>query len=333
MSDADLFYILFTMNEQPKWKVILSAPYMVPHVERFRPLFEEHNIDIIVPDVKERLSEEQLLPIIQDIDGILCGDDRLTDQVLSEAKKLKVISKWGTGTDSIDKESATRRGIAVRNTINAFSVPVADTVLGYMLSFARDIPWTTQAMREGKWQKKPIFALHELTLGVVGVGNVGKAVIRRARAFDMPVLGCDVIPVDPEFLKETNTQMVPLDELCRKADFITFHCDLNPSSRHICNEKEIALMKPTAVVINTSRGPVIDEKALIRALQEKKLAGVALDVFEEEPLSADSPLCTMPNVLLAPHNANSSPFAWERVHLSTINHLIEELEKQPVTTS
>ncbi|NJP04123.1 MAG: phosphoglycerate dehydrogenase [Chloroflexaceae bacterium] len=310
-----------------KWTVMVTAPYMQPVIERFRPLFAEHQIELLVPPVEERFEEADLLQWVDQIDGVICGDDRFTERVLQAAPRLKVISKWGTGTDSIDKAACQRLGIAVRNTPNAFSEPVADSVLGYMLCFARRLPWMTQAMRQGIWHKIPGIALRECTLGVIGVGDVGKAVVRRARAFGMRLLGNDLVAMPEDFLTETGITMVTLEELLQQADFISINCDLNPTSQHLINETTLALVKPTAVMINTARGPVIDEPALIRALQEQRIAGAALDVFEDEPLPPDSPLRQLEQVMLAPHNANSSPQAWEHVHQNTIRNVLEVLEQ------
>jgi len=309
------------------WKVLISAPYMQPVVERFQPVFDANNIEIIVPPVNERMSEAELLQWIEDMDGAICGDDRFTERVLQAAPDLKVISKWGTGIDSIDREAAQRLGIAIRNTPNAFSEPVADSVLGYMLCFARQLPWMDRDIRAGQWHKPPSVSLRECTMGIIGVGNVGKAVIRRAIGFGMRILGNDIAEIPTEFLKETGVQMVSKDELLAEADFVSLNCDLNPTSFHIMSKSEFLQMKSTAFVINTARGPLIDEPALIGALQDGQIAGAALDVFEIEPLPDDSPLRQMPNVLLAPHNANSSPEAWERVHHNTINNLLEELRR------
>jgi D-3-phosphoglycerate dehydrogenase len=182
-----------------------------------------------------------------------------------------------------------------------------------------------QAVKSGRWQKIPGRSLSECTLGVVGVGDVGKAVVRKARAFGMTLLGNDIVDVNHVFLAETGLNMVPLDTLLAEADFISLNCDLNPTSHHLINAETLALMKPDAVLINTARGPVVDEAALVAALQGGTIAGAALDVFEQEPLPPESPLLQMDNVMLAPHNANSSPTAWERVHWNTIRNLLDGL--------
>ena len=306
--------------------ILLTAPYMIPFLDRFRPVLEGYGLEVIVPDVEERMEEEDLLRYAGQFDGTICGDDRYTARVLETcAPRLKVISKWGTGVDSIDRETCARLGIQIGRTPNAFTLPVADTVMGYILAFARRQPWMDAAMKRGEWQKIPGRSLSECTLGVVGVGNIGKAVVRRARAFGMTVLGNDIAEIDHVFVAESGIRMVALDELLAQADFISINADLNPTSYHLINAGTLAQAKAGAVLINTARGPIVDEPALIDALRSGHLGGAALDVFEVEPLPADSPLLAMDNVMLAPHNANSSPAAWERVHWNTIRNLLEGL--------
>ena len=309
-----------------KYKVLFTAPYMIPFVERFKPVFDQYNIDLIVPEVHERMEEADLLKYAGQFDGAICGDDRYTARVIEACTpRLKVISKWGTGIDSIDAEACFRYEIKLCRTANAFTLPVADTVLGYILAFARRQPWMDKEMKSGKWEKIPGKALSECTLGVIGVGNIGKAVTRRARAFGMKVYGTDIVEIDHVFITETGIAMTDLQTLLSHSDFVSINCDLNPTSYHLINSDTLALMKSNAVLINTARGPIVEEKALIEALQVERLAGAALDVFEHEPLPLESPLMKMDNVMLAPHNSNSSPAAWERVHWNTIKNLLEGL--------
>ena len=313
-----------------KYTILFTAPYMIPFVDRFKPVFERCNIDLIVPDVHERMEEAELLRYAGQFDGAICGDDRYTARVIEACTpRLKVISKWGTGVDSIDAEACSRYRVKLCRTPNAFTLPVADTVLGYILAFARRQPWMDKEMKTGKWEKIPGRALSECTLGIIGVGNIGKAVTSRARAFGMKVYGTDIVEVDHVFITETGIEMTDLPSLLSKSDFISINCDLNPTSYHLINSDTLALVKPNAVLINTARGPIVEEKMLVAALQAKRLAGAALDVFEHEPLPAESPLLTMDNVMLAPHNSNSSPAAWERVHWSTIRNLFEGLGLDP----
>lgn len=308
-----------------KWKVLVSSPYMQSVIDRFRTVFRENSIEIVMAPVKERLSEHELMSWIGDIDGVIAGDDFFTDAVLQAASRLKVISKWGTGIDSIDLNVCRRLGIIVRNTPNAFSEPVADSVMAYILCFARKLLWMDRDIRAGIWEKRQGLSLRECTLGIIGVGNVGKVLVRRAIAFGMHVLGNDLIDMPPEFLDETGISMVGKENLLQEADFVSLNCTLNPTSFHLMGNCEFSLMKPTAIVINTSRGPVIEEPALVHALQRNQIAGAALDVFEVEPLPGNSPFRRMDNVMLAPHNSNASPQAWERVHQNTISNLLEGL--------
>jgi D-3-phosphoglycerate dehydrogenase len=310
--------------------ILFSAPYMLSFLDRFRPVLEGYGLDLITPDVRERLAEDEILKYAGQFDGAICGYDQYTARVLEAClPRLKVISKWGTGIDSIDYRAAERLGIKVYRTPNAFTLPVTDTVFGYLLAFARRLPWMDRGIKAGQWEKLPGKALHECILGVIGVGTIGKVVARRARAFGMTVLGNDIVEIDHVFIAETGIEMTNIDSLLSRSDFVSLHCDLNPTSLRLINTRTLGLMRPEAVLLNTARGPIVDESALVAALQAGKIAGAALDVFESEPLPVDNPLLKMDNVMLAPHNANSSPAAWERVHWNTIRNLLEGLGIDP----
>lgn len=310
-----------------KWRILVSAPYLQPVLEQYRKTFESHDAVLIVPEVHERLSEAQLLDLVGEIDGVIAGDDRFSQKVLEKAApRLKVISKWGTGIDAFDLDACAKLGIAVRNTPAAFTHPVADSVMGYVLSFARRLPWMDQQMKSGVWNKIPGVALHEVVLGIVGFGAIGRAVATRARGFGIRVLATDIVEIPLSIVEGTGVSLVDLDELLLRADYVSLNCDLNPTSLHLMNNERFRLMKSSAIVINLARGPIIHEESLIRALQDNTIAGAALDVFENEPLPQDSPLKQMTNVMLAPHNSNSSPAAWLRVHENTIRNLFDVLE-------
>ncbi len=306
--------------------VLMTAPYMIPNLDRFKPVFSKYKLDLIVPDVEERMEENDLFKYAGQFDGVVCGDDRYTARVLEACSpRLKVISKWGTGVDSIDVDACSRLNILLCRTPNAFTTPVADTVLGYMLAFARRGPWMNAAMKRGEWEKIPGKTLSECTLGIIGIGNIGKAVTRRAKAFGMKVLGTDIIDIDHVFVSESGIQMTDLNSLLAESDFVSVNCDLNPTSRYLINAGTLSKMRPSAVLINTARGPIVEETALIAALRSGQVGGAALDVFELEPLPKDSLLLKMDNVMLAPHNSNSRPTAWERIHWNTIRNLLEGL--------
>ena len=262
------------------WKVLITAPYMLPVVDRFADFFDENEIVIVGTNVEERMEEEDLLPLVADIDGVICGDDRFTDRVMAAAPRLKVIAKWGTGIDSIDAKAAESRSIRVCRTPGAFTEPVADSVLGYILSFARRLPWMDRAMKAGSWEKFPGTALGEATIGVVGVGAVGSAVLERARAFGARTLGNDIREIDAGHVGALGVEMTDFENLLERSDFVSLNCDLNPTSHHLMGMPEFSRMMRTAVVINTARGPVIDESALVEALAAGEIAGAGLDVFE-----------------------------------------------------
>lgn len=313
--------------KKKKWKVLLSVPYLLPVLDEFQPLFDEHDIELVVTRNPELLTEPELLKLMPDIDGVICVDDHFTARVLEASPKLKVISKWGTGIDSIDPEAAKRLGIVVRNTPDAFSKGVADTAIGYMLMFARQLIPLDKDMKAGLWKKRDAVALHECTVGVIGVGNCGKATIRRLKPFGPRILGCDIEKIPQDFIDETGMEVATHEEVLRQSDFITLHCTLNPTSVRMIDEKQFAMMKPSAVIINAARGPLIVEAALVKALKDKTIAGAALDVFEVEPLPETSLLRTFDNVFLAPHNANASFAARDRVNKATVNNCLEELSR------
>ena len=311
-----------------RYKVLVSAPYMQSEIDKFRDFFERNEIDIDMPDIVERMNEGELLKIIGNYDGVVAGDDEFTSQVLDRAKRLRVISKWGTGIDSIDREHAEKLGIRVYNTLNAFSEPVSDSVIGYILCFARNIIESDRDIREGLWKKTKCYTLEEQTLGIIGLGNCGLAVARKASAFGMKILGNDIREISPSVLEQHRVSSVDKDTIYGSCDYITLHPDLNPTSYHMITERELKKMKPSVVLINTSRGPVIKEADLVRALEKGWIRGAALDVFEAEPLPSDSKFRTLGNCILSPHNSNSSFKCWDRVHENTLKNLLEGLKNE-----
>lgn len=308
-----------------RWRVLVTAPRAYAVLERYRQELEAAGCTVEARAPVERFEAHELLPLVGDVDAIICGDDQIDEQVLGVAPRLKVIAKWGTGIDSIDCAAAATRGVVVCNTPDAFSEPVADSVLGYILMFARRLDQMSEEVRSGRWSHVPLRALSECTLGIVGLGNIGTAVARRAAAFRMRLLACDVRPLDRSSAGELGVGIVSLEQLLTESDFVTLHADLRPENRHLVNADRLGLMRPSAVLINTARGALVDEAALASALDAGRLAGAALDVFEVEPLPAASVLRRLSNVYLAPHNANSSLAAAERVHANTIRNVLRIL--------
>lgn len=313
---------------EKKWKVLVTAPYFQSVYDRYKDRMERMGLEVILPEVRERLSEQELIPLMDGVHGVISGDDQFTEKALINSPELRVISKWGTGIDSIDRQAASRLNIAIRNTPGAFSEPVADTVMAFMLAFSRAIHLQDMDIRKGIWNKRTCFALNGLTLGIIGVGACGTTVARRAMNFGLRILGNDIVEIDDHVVNGFGITMTSLDELLAQSDFISVNCDLNPTSFHLMNRDSFYKVKQGCYYITTCRGPVTDERALIDALVSGKLAGAGVDVFEEEPLPEDSPLRYMDNVLLTPHNANADPETSDRIHESTLRNLMEELEKE-----
>lgn len=302
-----------------KWRVLITAPYMLPIIDNYADVFASNDAEYVKADVEERLEEADLLKVVADYHAVIAGDDRFTRRVFEAATNLKVLSKWGTGIDSYDQQAAADQGVAITRTVDAFTEPVSDTVMGHILNFARNLATMDRHMKKGVWEKIPGRALNESTIGVIGVGATGSAVLRKAKPFDARLLGTDPADLQPGHIKTLGVEMVSLDTLLAESDFVSLQCDLNETSHHLMNAEAFRKMKNTAFMINCARGPVVDEKALADALQAGEIAGAGLDVFEFEPLPADSPLRQMDNVFMAPHNSNSSPKAWQNVHQRTLD--------------
>ena len=310
-----------------KYRVLITAPPILPKIMRYKNIFDQNSTEIIIPpfDVIESLNESQLISLLSEIDGILCGDDQITKNVLESAKRLKVISKWGTGIDSIDKINAEKLGIKVLRVKDVFSEPVSDTVLAYILLFSRKIIEKNNLVKNHEWKKTESYTLKEKSLGIIGVGHIGKTVGKKAYSLGMEVFGYDIREISTDSVRKTGIKMVPLYELLKHSDFITLHCDLNDTSFHLIGKNELKIMKPNAIMINTSRGEVIDQPALEDALKNKQIAGAALDVFEVEPLPKENILRKMNNVFLSPHNSNGSPMVFDKVDEISINNLFSVL--------
>lgn len=311
-------------------KVLISCLHLQRTIDRYLPLFAENGISIDLPKVNQKLTEAELLDMIQNYDGMIAGDDELTERVLSKAKRLKVISKWGVGIDGIDLEAANKYGITITNTPNVFNDEVADLTIGYIIALARKIWIIDRMVRHGEWNSAQLqgTSLRGKTLGIIGVGNIGKEVCRRAKAMGMNSLGYDIYPIAADFKSETGLIQTPLEDLLTKSDFISLHCNLTKDNYHLLDEKEFESMKDHVYIINTARGPLINEKILSEYLENGKIAGAALDVFEEEPLPGDSQLRKYENCIFGSHNSSDTLEAVMRVNERAISNLITGLDRE-----
>lgn len=308
-----------------KKKVVITAPYLQLEWEKHKDSLRE--FEIIIPPVIERFEEEDMMQILRyDVEGIICGDDRITEKVIDAAKSLKTIVKWGTGIDSINKKYAESKGIKVLNTPEAFIVPVSESTIGLMLSIVRKIDVNNRLMHGGKWEKIRGSTLNESTVGILGYGRIGSTVSEKLSHFTENIIWHDIKP-DIE-LQPSGTffgRRVDFSTLISESDIISIHCDLNPTSFHLINEQNISGMKDGIIIVNTARGAIMNEKDIEKNLKSGKIGYVGLDVFEIEPLPEDSYFRNCARSIILSHNSNSSSYFWERVHLNSIKLLKESI--------
>ena len=308
-----------------KYNVLVTCPHLQKTIDLYRDRFSQQDIALEVPPLVQQLSEDQLLEIIDRFDGVIAGDDPFTAKVLEQGKRLKIVAKWGIGVDSIDLEAAQRLGIPVVNTPDVFADEVADVAFGYILLLARQLHKMDRSVREGGWQQIPGMTLRGKTLGVIGVGSIGRAVVRRGLAVGMSPLGYDIMPISESFLAETGIKPLRFEELLQQSDFIALCCNLTPKNHHMLSYEQFEMMKTGVQIVNTARGPLIDETALVAALKSGKVASAGLDVFEVEPLPLDSPLRQFDQCIFGTHNGSHTREAVLRVNELAIANLLKGL--------
>jgi len=248
-----------------------------------------------------KLTEDELIEALPGVFATLAASEPYTARVFERAPDLRVIARWGVGYDAIDLDAATRRGVAVCIAAGGNHEAVADYAFALLCALQRGLRGNHRLVTQGVWRTEFRPGIWRATVGIVGLGRIGKGVARRCRGFDMRLLATEPAP-DAAFVREHGIELVPLEALLGEAQIVTLHCPLSPATHHLINRERLALMKPGAYLINTARGPLVDETALYEALTSGRLAGAGLDVFEHEPLTA-SPLFSLDNVLLSPHVA------------------------------
>ena len=288
------------------WNVLITARTMNETGLRALQSLRDAGCNVIIPPRPGPLTEAELFAALPDIDAVLASMDKFTGPVLDspQAKSLKLISRWGVGYDAIDIPAATRNGIVTAYCPGMLNETVADLAFALLCSIARRVHEGHLNMRNGEWKIPWGHNIHGKTLGILGCGRIGQAMARRASGFGMKLLGYDIAPSDEA--KKIGVQFVSFDELLRQSDFLSLHAALTAENRGLIGEAQLRRMKPTAYLINTARGALIDENALLRAVTEKWIAGAALDAYAVEPLPKEHPLRTAPNLLLTPHQASCS---------------------------
>ncbi len=250
-------------------------------------------------------TDDEMIDMLWEAGAAIVGLDPFTEKVFAALPNFKAVCRMGVGYDTVDVEAATRHGVVVCTTRGSNHHSVADFAFGLMLAVARNIPAFDRTVREHRWDRRAGVEVWGKTIGIIGTGLIGRGVALRARGFNMRVLGYDIKP-DGELAQNHGVTYVGLEELLRESDFVTLHCDLNRETRGLIGEAQLRLMKPSAYLINTCRGPVVQEQALCRALEEGWIAGAGIDVYEREPLPDDSQLRNFDSIVLAPHGAGGT---------------------------
>jgi len=280
---------------------------------------------------------EVLLEKVRGLDGLLSLlTDRVDDELLDAAgPQLKVVSNFAVGYDNIDVPACLRRGIAVGNTPGVLTETTADLAFALLMAVARRLPEARDFVREDRWRTwGPLLLLgkdlHGATLGLVGFGRIGREMARRATGFGMRTLYHDVVRAEPEVERSLNASQAPFETVLAESDFVSLHTVLSPETRHLIDAAALARMKPGAILVNTSRGPVVDQEALAEALRSGHLFGAGLDVTDPEPLRADHPLVQLPNCLIVPHIASASERTRDRMAEKAARNLVAGLRGEPL---
>jgi D-3-phosphoglycerate dehydrogenase / 2-oxoglutarate reductase len=310
------------------YRAVSTSPtfgYYVPEPVEY---LKTHGFEVTLAPQGKKWLEADLIEAAKEYDAMIVGVEKITAPVVQASKKLRIMTKHGAGVDNIDVKTATAKGIVVTSAPGANSDAVADLTIGLFLSLARTIPFADRSVREGKWPRLAGLQLNEKTLGIIGLGQIGKKVAKRASGFDMKVLVYDVVQ-DQAFTQQSGIRYVPLEEVLTQSDFISIHVPLIPSTHRLIGEKEFQLMKKDAFLVNISRGNIVDEEALYRVLKEGRIRGAALDVFSQEP-PVGSPLLSLDNVILTPHMGGYTLEALRDTGMICVRNIVDLFEgKRP----
>lgn len=286
------------------FKILVTSKSFAKNNQKLIETLEAAGIDLVRPE-EFNISHDEIEELIADCDGLICGIDLIDKPIIDAGKKLKFIHMNGTGVDHIDVDHATKKGIYVGNCPGANAGAVAEYNLALLLAEARGLVKYSNSLRAGEWKRSPGIELSNKTIGVIGIGYIGKRFVELLSGFNMRVLVYD-IEIDQEWVREQGVEVVEdLTNLFAESDFISLHVPLLGSTTHLINEKAISLMKDNVIIVNTARGGLIDNQALIKAIKEKRILGAALDAFDTEPIDPNSPLLDL-DITLSPHVAASS---------------------------
>lgn len=304
--------------------ILVTCRQMQVELPRHRAIIEGLGYDVYAPDLGDRqqFSAAELVALGEGarLVGIIAGDDDLSKDFFEGTPNLRVLVRWGIGMDSVDHVAAAANGVTVRNTPGVFNDEVADSALAHLLALARGVVRVDRDNRAGKWTKFEGVTLAGSRVGVVGLGGIGQAIVKRLLAF-----GADVVGYDPYAAKDLDVSRAELNDLLPTVRFLILACPLTPETYHLLDRNALSSMRADALIVNVARGPIVDEFALSEALGNGQIAGAALDVFEVEPLPSDSPLRSHPNVILGAHNGSNTREGVARASDRAAQILLEEL--------
>lgn len=304
-------------------RVLVTCHQMQVALPEQRERLEAAGFEIIAPPLPgQQFSEDDLVELLPGCIAMIAGDDPLTRRVLTAATDLKFLIRWGIGMDSVDHDAARDLGIVVRNTPGVFGGEVADMAMAYVLMLARNTHVVSASVHDGTWLKYEGVSLEGQTLGLAGLGSIGGSVAKRANGFGMNVIAFDPFASDEAF-EAVNARKSSWDEVCEQSRFVVLTCPLTPETHHLVDAEALSKMRSDAYLVNVGRGPLVDETALVDAMNRNALAGIGLDVFEVEPLPADSGLRNFPNAIFGAHNGSNTAQGVSRASAKAVDIIVE----------
>lgn len=305
-------------------KILVTCKQMQVELPNHRERIESHGYELVVPELPgQQFSSAELSELMPGVVGLIAGDDELDREFFAASPSLRTLIRWGIGMDSVDHAAASENSVVVRNTPGVFGHEVADMAFAYLLALARGVNAVDSSVRSGGWPKFEGMTLSTQRIGIVGFGAIGREVASRALGFGMETVVFDPF-LDPKSLP-TTAKSVNLPTLLASSRFVVLTCPLTDETHHLINEDALSQMSSDSFLINVARGPVVDESALVVALENRQIAGAGLDVFEVEPLPMDSKLRSFPNVILGSHNGSNTREGVARASSAAVDFLLEEL--------
>ena len=309
-------------------KILVTATNFSKLCANGKRILEENGFEVIENPLGRPMTLEERMPYLPEIEAAIVGPGTWNDEVYALAPNLKCIGRFGVGVDNLDLPAAKARGITVFNAEGSNSKAVAEHAIALMFGLLRQLPRLDKSTREGKWERLTFHELSSLTIGFIGFGRIARLTAERLLPFGARMIAYDKYP-NTEEAQRCNVTLTSLEDVLRTSDIISIHAPCLPDTIHMINKETLSMVKPTAYLINTARGPIIDEQALYEALTSGKLAGAALDVYEQEPISTDNPLLSLDCVLCTPHSAAETLETYHNVGTFTAENVVAFFQGRP----